>query len=89
MQNHMAQRWMKLPKSIRPGCGWKALGSGVYEHKSSIRIHVGGGLIRLQDKTFLRLNHFDEGKLGHDLIRINGGNVKRGMMAWASNFATA
>jgi hypothetical protein len=79
--------WMKLPMTIRPGKGWIALGSGVYEHTSKIRIHV-GGLVRLQDGTFLRLNHFDEGKVGHDLIRINGGNVKRSLMAWAANFAT-
>lgn len=89
MQNTTTHRWMKLPIAIRPGKGWISLGSGVYEHTSKIRIHVGGGLIRLQDKTFLRLNHFDEGNLGSDLIRINGGNVKRGLMAWAANFTTA
>jgi len=84
-----SQRWAAIPMKTKPGNGWKSLGSGVYEHPSKIRVHIGGGLVRLKDHSFLRLNHFDEGELGRKLININGGNVKRGMMAWAANFATA
>lgn len=77
------------PLVMRPGPGWKYLASCVWEHTSQARIHIGGGMIRLPDKTHLTINHWTDGKLGRRLIKINGGNRKRGLMAWAVNLVGA
>ncbi len=70
---------------MRPGPGWKYLAAGVWEHCSGARISM-GGVVRLPDKkTYRYLNTLEAGRLGRQLIRINGGNRKRGMMAWARN----
>ena len=72
------------PLVLRPGEGWKSLGSSVWEHPSGIRIHVGGGLIRTSEGKRFWLNSII-GRMGWQLIKINGGNKKRGLMAWAMN----
>jgi len=69
---------------MRPGAGWRHLAGPVWEHTSGARIHL-MGVIRLPDKTHLFLNNWRESELGRKLIRINGGNRKRGLMAWAMN----
>lgn len=74
---------------MRPGPGWRYLASGVWEHTSKARIHIGGGMIRLPDKTHLTLCHWTDGELGRRLVKINGGNRKRGLMAWAMNLVDA
>ena len=72
----------------RPGSGWRHLAGPVWEHNSGARIHT-IGLIRLPDKTYLSLNNLQEGEIGRLLLRINGGNMKRGLMAWVVNLVNA
>ena len=69
---------------MRPGSGWLHLGGPVWEHSTGARIHA-GGMIRLPDKTHLSLSNWPESQLGRRLVLINGGNRKRGLMAWAVN----
>ena len=73
---------------MRPGTGWEHLAGPVWEHTTKTRIHL-GGLIRLPDKTFFSLNRYPECMDGFKFIKINGGNRKRGLMAWARNLAGA
>jgi len=72
---------------LRPGSGWKQLGGAVWEHKTGIRIHWSGDLVRLPGGVPENVAHFDGyGNSGlRMLVKINGGNKKRGMMAWALN----
>jgi len=67
---------------MRPGAGWKYLGGGVWEYTNGTRVHL-GGLIRLPDMNFKSLNNINDGVVGHFFIKANGGNRKRGLMAWA------
>lgn len=67
---------------MKPGRGWKHLSGPVWEHENGTRIHI-GGLVRLPDRTYLSLNKHPEGSEGWRKITINGGNRKRGLMAWA------
>ena len=69
---------------LSPGIGWTHLGGAVYEHISGTRIHI-GGMVKLLDNTYLSLNNCHENELGNLLVAINGGNRKRGLMAWAVN----
>lgn len=69
---------------MKPGNGWQHLAGPVWEHTSGARIHI-AGLIRLPDKTFKSLNNWKESELGRKLVKINGCNRKRGLMAWAIN----
>jgi hypothetical protein len=67
--------------SMRPGPGWRCVWGPVWDHASGLRVHVGGEC-RLDGRIicgglwpeFRELDRF---------IRINGGNRKRGTMAWA------
>jgi len=68
---------------IRPGDGWKYLAGSVWEHTKGTRVHL-MGLIRLPDMSFVSLDKYPECIEGHRLIKINGGNRKRGLMAWAN-----
>lgn len=72
------------PLVLHPGAGWKHLGICVYEHTSGVRVHVGGGMIRTPDGKHYRLDSII-GNMGKELIKINGGNRRRGLMAWARN----
>jgi hypothetical protein len=66
----------------RPGPGWKCLGGAVWENKCGIRAHLNGmcgfPVFPIFDgrewPESVRLNRF---------IALNGGNRKRGVMAWA------
>ena len=70
--------------NIKPGNGWKHIAGSVWEHESGARIHT-LGQIRLPDNTFISLYDWRKSELGRRLVRINGGNRKRGLMAWAVN----
>ena len=73
---------------MRPGAGWKHLAGPIWEHENGARIHV-MGVVRMPDKvTFFSLSKYPEMMEGNRLVRINGGNRKRGLMAWA-NILTA
>lgn len=68
---------------MRPGAGWKYLAGSVWEHTNGSRVHL-MGLVRLPNKTFVSLNKYPECINGNKMIKINGGNKKRGLMAWAN-----
>ena len=68
-------------KEIAPGPGWKHLGASVWENTDKVRICV-GGMVRLPDHTFFHINNGDND--GWYYIKMNGGNRKRGLMAWAN-----
>ena len=68
---------------LRPGLGWSHLGGAVYGHTSGVRVHL-SGMIRTINGKHYSLNSC-VGGLGWHLIAINGGNRKRGLMAWALN----
>lgn len=64
-------------KRYRPGPGWRHLAGSVYEYKTGVRIHLLGA-VRLS-----RWGFFSANREARRMIRINGGNRKRGLMAWA------
>jgi hypothetical protein len=77
---------MKSIKNIilRPGPGWRQLKGPVWEHKTGTRIHVSGLILRDANGEILD-NERVHLALLHKLIAINGGNKKRGLMAFALN----
>ena len=72
----------KHTKAMRPGPGWKPISGSVYAHISGARVHL-GGFVKLPDGRFLNENKWPECMDASMLIKINGGNRKRGLMAWA------
>lgn len=71
---------------MRPGRGWKRVAGAVYDRDDGLRLHM-LGLCRLPGETGPRGNSADDYYLQERLIKINGGNRKRGMMAWAATVA--
>lgn len=67
---------------MRPGAGWKHVGGPVWEHTNKTRVHI-GGLVRLPNMTFVSDSKWPGSRTAAQLIRINGQNRKRGLMAWA------
>ena len=67
---------------VHPGAGWKHLGGPVWEHLNGTRVHL-LGMVRLPDMSFLSANKWPASSEAKLFIRINGGNRKRGLMAWA------
>lgn len=68
---------------IRPGRGWSHVAGSVWEHTdSALRLHV-GGVIRLPDGQCVSANEWPESLTVRWYVRANGGNRKRGLMAWA------
>jgi len=70
-----------MRKHYTPGAGWRYLAGAVWEHTSGARVHL-MGMVRLPDMSFVSLNKYPECMEGYRLIKINGGNKKRGLMAW-------
>ncbi len=69
---------------MRPGNGWRHLAGPVWEHTNGARIHT-MGLVRMPDgATFFSLHKYPDNMEGSRLVKINGGNRKRGLMAWAN-----
>lgn len=67
----------------KPGPGWTApYQVAVYEHDSGARLHV-MGYLRLPDGSEVSAFNWPESSTLARFIRINGGNRKRGAMAWA------
>lgn len=66
---------------INPGAGWEYMAGSVWRHSSGARIHL-LGVVRLSNLSCHNLNHID-GAMGRLMVRANGGNRKRGLMAWA------
>ena len=73
----------KLSKIVkRPGAGWKRIAGAVFDHDSGVRLHV-LGLCKLPNGRLVTDGDYDQYLLQQKLIKINGGNRRRGMMAWA------
>ena len=72
----------------KPGPGWYRIGDGVYEHTNGARIHM-LLMIRLPRKDggydFLSSRMSKNAMSIKRCIKINGGNVKRGLMAAATS----
>lgn len=66
---------------LRPGPGWKHLGGVVWEHENKTRIHWSGPIVRLPDGSMPSV--WADRSMVNFLIKINGGNRKRGIMAYA------
>ena len=70
----------------RPGLGWHHWPrTGVWDHRSGIRINT-GGLIVIPGKADTRLiweNEWPHSQSAERWIKIAGGNRKRGLMLWA------
>ena len=69
-------------KPNKPGPGWRHLAGGVYEHQSGMRLHM-LGMLRLSNGEFVNANTDAEYRTVALLTKANGGNRKRGLMAWA------
>jgi hypothetical protein len=67
---------------IKPGSGWTRLNGAVWEHVSGVRVHISGRLVRDRKKEIVVLND-DQNKLLDAYIYANGGNLLRGMLAFA------
>ena len=67
---------------MRPGAGWKHLAGPVWEHTNGTRVHT-MGIVRLPDMTFLSATKWPDSREADRFICANGGNRKRGLMAWA------
>ena len=70
--------------TTKPGPGWSYQGGAVWDHASGIRIHV-YGLCRFADGRIVNGQWWPESRTLYRMIAINGGNRKRGVMAWALN----
>ena len=70
----------------RPGPGWKHIAGPVFEHLSGARIHLSGH-IRLPCGDWMSLSNIRDWKEIDAAIRINGGSVRRGLMAAAARRA--
>ena len=76
---------MTRTETLRPGKGWKQLKGPVWEHDSGVRIHVSGRLVRLNGCKVSGPVDESEYSLLRKLTLVNGGNKKRGLMAFALN----
>ncbi|MCP4339847.1 MAG: hypothetical protein GY799_13390 [Desulfobulbaceae bacterium] len=72
----------------RPGPGWEQQTKGpVWAHKNGWMIHVSGLIARSPSPHGQIVDGVDYRDKIEKLIKINGGNRKRGLMAWAMNLA--
>ena len=67
-----------------PGKGWKRLSCAVWEHTSGIRAHI-YGLVRTPAGDVINGRAFPESIALDWFIALNGGNRRRGVLAWARN----
>jgi hypothetical protein len=65
---------------MKLGQGWNHLSAGVWEHPSGMRAN--SVIARMPDGTIVQ-RVYDE-KNFNRFVAINGGNVRRGMLAWAN-----
>jgi len=73
-------------KIMRPGKGWRKTDGAVFERLDGLRVHM-LGLVRLPDGRKVSGSVWPESLKLHRFICINGGNRKRGVMAWANDVA--
>ena len=68
--------------AVRPGRGWTHVAGSVYDHVSGVRLHL-LGMVRLPNGDHVSANEWPESSSVWHFVRCNGGNRKRGLMAWA------
>lgn len=69
--------------NYKPGNGWKRLAGAVYERSDGVRVHL-MGLVRLSDKT-IKTDGLPSNRLRINFLqKVNGGNRKRALLAWAN-----
>ena len=61
---------------------WKHQGAAVWDHTSGVRIHV-QGLCRLPSGEYVNGMLWPESRDLRHWVCVNGGNQRRGVMAWA------
>jgi len=66
-----------MTSKYKPGDGWFHVAPQVYENATGVRILL-LGLCRTASHQFI-----SENNAAKEFIRINGGNRRRGLMAWA------
>lgn len=66
----------------QPGPGWTHIAGGVYDHQSGARLHM-LGTVRLPNGEHISASQYSEASKVWFLIKANGDNRKRGLMAWA------
>lgn len=66
----------------KPGPGWSLVGLAVWDHASGLRVHA-SGLCILPDGHVIVGRVWPEIKSLNWFVRVNGGNERRGAMAWA------
>lgn len=71
--------------SVRPGPGWQHIYGPIWEQKDGTRIHL-LGTARLPNGVFISSNDWPHSRDADFMIRANGGNRKRGLMAWAMQY---
>jgi hypothetical protein len=69
-------------RHFRPGRGWKHVAGSVYDHASGVRLHL-SGMVRLPNGDHVSANEWPESSSADHYVLLNGGNRKRGLMAWA------
>lgn len=74
-------------RQINPGPGWRHIGSATWEHATGLRCTV-SGMARTADNRWFNGMAWPEAAVRDWFIRANGGNRKRGTLAWALNTAT-
>ena len=84
-QNDQSLSGQVKPLVIRPGPGWRHIAGHVYAHSNGTQIHV-GGFVQLPSGEFLSDRKWPECQDAARMIRANGGNRKRGLMAWAMTY---
>ena len=67
---------------IGPGRGWSQLNGHVWEHVSGVRVHISGRLVRDRQGDLVVLSD-EQDQLLDAYIYANGGNERRGIMAFA------
>jgi hypothetical protein len=84
-QKQPAQAGQVERRVMRPGPGWRHIAGPVYEHSNGTRVHM-LGFVKLPDGQFLNENKWPECNAAARMIRVNGGNRRRGLMAWAMTY---
>lgn len=67
---------------MKPGSGWRHVNGLVYDHDSGIRLHL-GGILKRKNGSLLSFKRLSLARETDFYIKVNGGNAKRGLMAWA------
>lgn len=73
--------------AIKPGNGWRRIGAVVYEKRpGGIKLHM-QGIVKLIDGSIIHDTSPPHYYIVAKLIKANGGNRKRGLMAWANTLS--